>query len=231
MVNKKTDHVLMVRKLCERLAYVFKNETLLYQALTHRSCGAINNERLEFLGDSVLNLVVTTLLVTHFPKYSEGHLSRMRAVLVKGDTLADIALQLDLGPCIQLGTGEQRAGGQRRKSILADALEAVLGAIYLDGGLEAVLPIIETLFQDRCGTDLEAKMMDHKSSLQEYLQSKKKPLPVYTLMRVAGELNEPVFHVSCTVVGMADEGRGQGLNRRQAEQAAAYQLLHKLKPC
>ena len=226
MLQKASD----ITRFCARLAYHFKQTALLQQALTHRSVRAQNNERLEFLGDSVLNLVITALLLARFPEHAEGRLSRMRAVLVREETLAEVALKLEIGDIVKLGPGELRSGGHRRKSILADALEAVFGAIYLDGGFDAIKGVIERLFDERCDPNaLEYKMFDHKSSLQEYLQSKKKPLPVYTLTRVTGELHEQIFHVSCAVLGVSVEGKGQGVSRREAEQAAAYQLLRQLK--
>ena len=200
------------------LNYEFKDLPLIHQALTHRSVGAKNNERLEFLGDSVLNLAITSLLIKQYPDYPEGRLSRMRAYLVKEDTLGQIASQLKLGDYLKLGQGELRSGGHRRKSILADALEAILGAVYLEAGFEVSKDVVQHLYQDMWSSDLlEERMCDHKSVLQEKLQALKKNLPTYTLTRMTGESHEQVFHVICTVKGLEHQGNGQGTTRRQAE--------------
>ncbi|MFA5959272.1 MAG: ribonuclease III [Tatlockia sp.] len=218
-----------LERLSRRLGYQFNNIAHLKQALTHCSAGSINNERYEFLGDSILSFVIANALFELFPDQSEGQLSPLRAFLVKGEMLAEIAQELDLGDYLFLGQGELKSGGFRRASILADALEAIIAAVFLDGGFSESQQLILSLFRSR----LEDKALTHnlkdaKTQLQEYLQSKKRPLPEYSLIKIEGEEHEQIFHVMCKVSGI-NPGVGQGVNRRKAEQEAAKFLLQELK--
>jgi len=206
--------------------YLFNNTDLLQQALTHRSAGRSNYERLEFLGDSILNMVVSIRLFELFPHAPEGDLSRMRARIVRGKTLSELALRLGLGRYLNLGEGEMKSGGFRRSSILADALEAILGAIYLDGGYYACRKVIE----DLCGpliNDLPPaeELKDAKTRLQEWLQARARPLPVYTLLREEGADHAKKFHVQCGLVDGEARTVATGGSRRKAEQKAAEELL------
>jgi ribonuclease-3 len=213
-----------------RLGYAFRDRTLLQQATTHRSFSADHNERLEFLGDSVLNLAVAHLLFTQLSQLPEGDLSRVRANLVKQDTLQALALQIGLPEVIRLGEGELRSGGRKRPSILADALEAVIGAVYLDGGYNAAQALVERLFQ---GVEIQPQMQaaakDPKTELQEWLQGRKLALPQYTVMATTGAAHRQTFEVACEVRELRQSQRGLGPSRRAAEQAAAAALLEILK--
>lgn len=218
-----------IERLCRRLGYCFKSPALLKQALTHRSAGSNNNERFEFLGDSILGFVIASLLFEKFPDKTEGQLSRLRASLVRGEMLANIAAELDLGDHLYLGQGEMKSGGFRRASILADALEAVVAAVYLDSGMEEARNLIIRFYQSRLEDDLLSEnLKDHKTLLQEYLQSKKRPLPEYQLIRVEGEEHEQIFFVSCKVSGVKKMTEGHASNRRKAEQQAAEAMLNHL---
>lgn len=217
------------RAFCRHLRYSFQDQSLLIQALTHRSASSKHNERLEFLGDSVLGQVIAFQLYHRFPDASEGELSRMRASLVRENTLAEIAAELKLGDELHLGSGELKSGGFRRASILADALEAIFGAVYLDGGFAACEHMILGLYESRLealpdgGTD-----KDPKTLLQEWLQARKLPLPNYELIASYGEAHAQTFHVSCVLEsGEASEGRGS--SRRRAEQQAARKILELMK--
>ena len=213
-------------RLCRRLHHSFQRLAWLEQALTHRSAGANNNERLEFLGDSILSLVISNALFTQFPDHNEGELSRLRANLVKGETLADLALELDLGSHLRLGQGELKSGGFRRSSILADALEASFAAICLDGGFAAAERSILSLYQSRLNDPaLFSSLKDPKTQLQEFLQSKKMPLPLYELMNVTGEDHEQQFEIRCRIAGTDLVTTGVSDNRRKAEQLAAKAML------
>ncbi|MDM8548211.1 ribonuclease III [Candidatus Venteria ishoeyi] len=217
-------------QLYQKLAYRFTDPSLLYTALTHRSAGMPNNERLEFLGDSILGYLVAEYLFERFPNAKEGELTRLRSSLVKGETLAGIARDLELGGLLRLGEGEMKSGGWRRSSILADALEALIAAVYLDGGMDACKTMLLKLFEPRFQQlSLKNLNKDAKTRLQEYLQAKKKPLPEYNLEQVE-ELsnNEQCFHVHCTVAGLKQIIKGQGNSRRRAEQHAAAQALEQL---
>jgi ribonuclease-3 len=215
-------------QLQQRLGYRFGNTDLLQQALTHRSAGRNNNERLEFLGDAVLGAVIAAELYHHFPAASEGRLSRLRASLVRRESLAEIARVLELGDYLQLGTGERRSGGHRRGSILSDALEGVLGAIYLDGGFEACRRCILQHFSTRLDALAEATVLkDPKTLLQEHLQAQGRPLPVYSVLHVSGEAHAQQFRVRCEIDG-AGPCDGAGNSRRQAEQDAAARMLQQL---
>lgn len=218
-----------LERLSRRLGYEFKNSTHLKQALTHCSAGSENNERYEFLGDSILSFVIANALFILFPEKSEGQLSRLRAFLVKGETLAEIAAEIELGDYLFLGQGELKSGGFRRASILADALEAVIAAVFLDGGFAESQQLILKLYHSRLEDEnLNNNLKDSKTQLQEYLQAKKKPLPVYSLAKIEGEEHDQVFHVICKVSGIKTPAVGYGPNRRKAEQHAAEQLLQQL---
>ena len=218
-----------LERLQRALGYQFTDPSLLSLALTHRSAGKRNNERLEFLGDSIVNHVIAETLFSRFPDVREGSLSRMRAALVKGDTLADIARQLELGMYLDLGPGERKSGGQRRDSILADALEAIAGAILLDGGVDAC----RRCLLDWYGVRLEdltedADRKDAKTRLQEYLQGRGQPLPKYSLLEVSGDDHDQQFRVACTIKSADLSTEGEGVSRRKAEQVAAKIALKKL---
>jgi ribonuclease-3 len=213
----------------ERLDYAFREPNLLRQALTHRSYGASNNERLEFVGDAVLNCVVALALYERFPQTPEGELSRARASLVNRDTLARLARQLDLGAAIRLGEGEQKSGGADRTSIVADALEAVFGAVFLDGGFDAARTVIDGIYADLLrGADPATLGKDPKTRLQEWLQARRLPVPEYTVAATSGEAHLQQFEVDCRIAALSIAARGSGASRRAAEQeaaAAAYALV------
>jgi ribonuclease-3 len=209
-----------------RLDYEFANDDLLLQALTHRSAPGSNNERLEFLGDSVLQLVMSELAFEKRPDATEGRLSRIRSSLVKDKTLSEIAMELDIGEHLLLGAGERKTGGHRRASILADALEAIFGAIYLDAGFEAARAVIMRAYGDRVRKLPEkAERRDPKSRLQEYLQGRQLALPEYRMERVTGKAHKQSFEVSCSVAEPQGRTFGKGTTRRDAEQQAAAALL------
>lgn len=215
--------------LLEALDYECRDPTLLEAALTHRSAGGPHNERLEFLGDAVLNCVVAMMIFREFPQADEGDLSRFRASLVSGEALAVIAAEVHLGDQLRLGSGELKSGGFRRKSILADALEALFGAIYLDGGFDAAARVIERLFVARLDRlPSAAELKDPKTRLQESLQARGLPLPVYAVEAISGEAHNQSFEVSCSVDVLTLKAIGKGASRRRAEQAAASLLLESL---
>ena len=221
-----TDEPWPGRWVRERLGYEPRDLALFRAALTHRSAAGPNNERLEFLGDAVLSLAIAAQLYGAFPQASEGDLSRLRARVVSREPLAEVALGLGLGEMLQLGSGELRSGGFRRQSILADALEALCGAIFLDGGLEAVRGVIERLFADRIAALPEPEALkDAKTRLQEYLQSRSLRLPRYAVERVEGADHAQIFRVSCEVPDLARRVEGEGSSRRRAEQQAAERML------
>ena len=208
------------------LGYEPRDMALFRAALTHRSAPGANNERLEFLGDAVLNLVVAHHLYAAFPDASEGDLSRLRACVVSGEPLAEVAASLKLGEALQLGSGELKTGGFRRQSILADAFEAVCGALYLDGGLSVAEGVIERLLQPRIAAlPAPHELKDAKTRLQEYLQSRGLMLPRYRVQRVEGEAHAQTFHVTCEVPGLRLSAEGSGSSRRRAEQEAAERIL------
>jgi len=217
--------------LQKRLQHQFANPRLLERALTHRSFTADHNERLEFLGDSVLSLAVSGLLFEKLNQLPEGDLSRVRANLVKQDTLAQIATGLGISAGLRLGDGEKRSGGHKRPSILADALEAVIGAVYLDAGFEAAAAVVHRLYG---GIELNAQMSamgkDPKTELQEWLQARKMKLPVYRVVATLGEAHQQTFDVECTVTETGHCERGIGASRRAGEQAAAAAMLQHLLP-
>jgi len=217
-------------RLERSLDYTFDDQGLLQQALTHRSAGSRNNERLEFLGDAILGGVIAAELYRRYPGAKEGELSRLRANLVRRESLAEIAQTLDLGSCLTLGTGERKSGGHRRDSILSDTVEALLGAIFLDSGFTVCQSCILRLFSARLDSLSDvASLKDAKTRLQEYLQSRHQPLPEYAVKAVSGEAHAQFFRVECVVDGIGlPPGKGQGSSRRQAEQDAAEDLLVRL---
>ncbi|MGI5308611.1 ribonuclease III [Rheinheimera sp. WS51] len=210
-----------------KLGYQFNDVALLEQALTHRSCKGQHNERLEYLGDAVLSLVIAETLFINFPKAREGDLTRMRAMLVKGVTLAEIAQELQLSEYLRLGPGELKSGGFRRESILADAVEAILGAIFLDSGMEACKERILYWFASRLTEITPGQQKDSKTLLQEYLQGLRLALPEYDVIATQGEAHKQTFTVRCTIAGMPPF-TASGSSRRKAEQDAANMALEKI---
>ncbi len=220
----------MIERLQRRLGYRFDDPRRLLHALTHRSAGPDHNERLEFLGDAILGFEVADWLFRHEKAADEGQLSRMRAHLVKRETLAEVARELQLGDILRLGPGELRSGGQNRDSILADAVEAIIAAVYLDGGIEAARTLVRHLLGERlttAGQQLQQK--DAKTRLQEYLQGRRLSLPRYQVERVEGDQHRQRFTVSCRVDGLDIATEGQGSSRRKAEQQAAAAFLEALE--
>lgn len=218
------------KSLQEQLAYQFSRPQLLELALSHRSAGAANNERLEFLGDALLDLIISEALYKNFPDAREGELTRSRAAMVKGDTLAEIAKEINLGDYLELGSGERKSGGHRRNSILADALEAIFAAIYIDGGIESCRNTIMHLYRERFkknGVLDESK--DSKTQLQEWLQRRKKKLPVYSVVEEHGSAHDKWFKVECLVESLGKSAVASGASKRMAEMAAAAQVLDLLK--
>ncbi|MEA2080615.1 MAG: ribonuclease III [Pseudomonadota bacterium] len=215
--------------LSRTLGYDFKDPQLLQAAVTHRSAGGQNNERLEFLGDAILGYIIADWLYTLFPDANEGRLSRLRASLVKKETLADIARSVAVGDYLRLGSGELKSGGFRRDSTLADALEAILGGIALDGDFEACRACVQRLFSSKIHqVSVLDELKDPKTRLQEYLQSRKLDLPIYEVMEVIGKSHNQQFHVECRVAGTRQSSQGEGSSRRSAEQAAAAGMLERL---
>lgn len=217
-------------ELSQILHYEFQEPTLLRVALTHRSKGGDHNERLEFLGDAVVNFVIAEILYQQFPKATEGELSRWRASLVNRDTLAELAKEFELGRFLFLGPGEMRSGGSERQSILSCAMEAIIGAVYLDSGfdiarekiLEWYAPLLQSLSS-------ASSHKDPKTLLQEFLQSRRWSLPVYTVEAIEGEAHQQLFTVSCQVPNCKEKTLGKGTSRRRAEQDAAQAMLGVLK--
>lgn len=212
--------------LRRRIGYGFSNTSLLEQALTHRSAGSPHNERLEFLGDAVLSFLIAEALFTQFPDAREGQLTRLRASLVKGETLAALARHLDLGTALRLGGGELKTGGRHRDSILADALEALVGAILLDGGLDACRGFVAAIYGERLAAVSPGRAVkDPKTKLQEWLQSRRLGLPSYSVTAVEGKAHDQYFRVECRMDDLGVVTYGQGSNRRRAEQDAAVEAL------
>ncbi|MFA7394100.1 MAG: ribonuclease III [Pigmentiphaga sp.] len=219
-----------LKRLQQRLDYTFARPALLEQALTHRSHGSVHNERLEFLGDSVLNCAVAALLYARFDRIDEGDLSRVRASLVRQETLADIAQRLALSEHLRLGEGELKSGGFRRPSILADALEAIFGAIFVDSGFDAAHRVIASIYQPLLATlDPRTLGKDAKTLLQEYLQSRRSPLPQYRVLSTQGAAHDQQFLVECHIAKYDLSVTGQGGSRRAAEQQAAQDALRQLQ--
>jgi ribonuclease-3 len=219
-----------IGQLQQRLGYQFIDPDLLILALSHRSVAAENNERLEFLGDSILGLVVTDFLYREFPQAREGDLSRMRSHIVRGESLAEVAKQLALGPDLLLGSGEMKSGGHRRDSILGDTVEALIGAVYLDRGIEAAREIVTAWFKSFFDSALQAQpVKDAKTALQEWLQHGNKPLPDYQLVSTGGEAHSRLFTVSCKIAAVETAMTATASSRRRAEQMVAEQLLEEVE--
>jgi len=213
-----------------RLGHAFTDPQLMRQALTHRSHGGADNERLEFLGDGILNCVVAVLLYESFPRIDEGGLSRLRARLVRQESLALIAQNLGLSDHLLLGEGELKSGGFRRPSILADTLEALVGAVFLDAGFEAARLVVGSLMRDAiAGLDPKAEDRDPKTRLQEVLQSRRISLPVYRVLATRGAAHDQQFEVACEIAAFQISAVALGSSRRAAEQVAAEQALQQLK--
>jgi ribonuclease-3 len=211
--------------------YLFRDPQLLEQALTHRSYArSRNNERLEFLGDSVLSLVISRHIFQQFPDAKEGELSRLRATLVKQATLARVARDLGLGEHLHLGSGELKSGGYRRDSILADALEAVIGAVYLDSDFVRAESMVLGIFRTRLqNLDIGRELKDPKTRLQEYLQARQSELPIYAVEQTRGKSHNQIFTVSCSVPELKLQAQGSGASRKKAEQLAAQSILDQLE--
>ncbi len=215
-----------IERLAVRIGHRFSKLELLEQALTHRSAGGPHNERLEFLGDAILSFLVAEELFRRFPHCREGELTRMRASLVRGTTLARLAGQLGLGTVLRLGGGELKSGGRERESILADALEAILGAVYLDAGLEPCRAVVHQLFRERLDAVAAGKLVkDPKTRLQEWLQARRLPLPTYQVVSIEGQDHDQMFTVRCEMSSSDVVAQGRGDSRRKAEQDAARQAL------
>ena len=215
-----------LESLSKRLNHHFQDSSLLEAALTHRSANRNHYERMEFLGDAVLNLVISDTLYRQFPEAAEGQLSRLRASLVKGENLSKHAKQLELGEYLRLGSGELKSGGFRRKSILADVFESIIGAIYLDTGLNDARSFILQVFKQQLeAVDLSKNLKDPKTQLQELLQAKGCDLPMYEIQSTTGKAHNQTFQVSCEISLLPAPVVGTGSSRRQAEQAAAKQVL------
>jgi len=217
-----------LKRLEKRIGYQFSDFSLLKQALTHRSALGLHNERLEFLGDSILSFVISTDLYKRFPKVDEGDLSRMRATLVCGKMLSEVGREFILSDCLILGPGELKSGGFRRDSIIADGVEAIIGAVFLDSDISTVNQLVLNWFDSRLKTIKPGiNQKDPKTRLQEHLQSRKQPLPVYQVLDVKGEAHNQQFTMSCQIEGM-QHVEGKGTSRRKAEQVAAQSMLNAL---
>jgi len=220
----------MFEKLEKTLGYTFNNADLIKQALSHRSCGKKNNERLEFLGDSLLNMMIAEALYQRFPQAMEGQLSRLRANLVRGETLAKVSMGFELGPHLLLGPGEMKSGGERRASILADTLEAIIAAIYLDSSFEVCRDRVLAWFSSYLAeVSPDNIVKDPKSTLQEYLQSRQLSLPEYELVETTGKEHKQQFKVACKVDLLTEPVEGMGSSRRRAEQQSAENVLEVLE--
>ncbi len=227
--SQNTQEFLRSSELCKKLGFVFKQPHFLQRALTHRSYAPEHNERLEFLGDSVLGCVIAKHLYSSYPQLSEGELSRLRSNLVREETLATLAQQLDLGGHLRLGEGELKNGGFRRPSILADALEALFGAVLLDSGFAAAEQAVLNLYVPYLEkVDVQALGKDAKTLLQEYLQGKRIPLPIYSVIAMQGEAHAQSFQVECVIPALKISARGSGTSRRNAEQQAAQAAYQQL---
>ncbi|WP_373766418.1 ribonuclease III [Glaesserella sp.] len=217
---------MQLERLQKKLGYQFANLDYLTQALTHRSAASKNNERLEFLGDSILNFAIGKALYEKFPKADEGELSRMRAALVKEQTLAVVARQFELGEYMKLGAGELKSGGYRRESILSDCVEAIIAAVYLDAGIDRAIERVHYWYQQLLNEMQPGEAQkDPKTRLQEYLQGRKLPLPTYEVIDIKGEAHNQTFKVSCKVEKVDEIFIGNGTSRRKAEQDAALQVI------
>ncbi len=226
-----TLNVIELQNLELKLGYSFQNIKLLDQALTHRSFGAVHNERLEFLGDSILGMIIAKELYDRFPKCPEGDLTRMRSTLVRETTLAQLAREFGIGNCLRLGPGELKTGGFRRDSLIADAVESIIGAMFIDDNenFARVRQVVLSWFDSRLATiQPDVNQKDHKSTLQELLQSLHKPLPIYEIVEIKGTDNDQIFVVSAKVEGIPEQ-LGRGTSRRRAEQEAAGLVLNILE--
>jgi ribonuclease-3 len=216
--------------VARRIGYSFVNPELLREALTHRSFGLPHNERLEFLGDGVLNCAIAQILFNKYQQHPEGDLSRIRANLVNQQTLFEIAQEWRLGEQLRLGEGELKSGGAKRPSILADAIEAIIGAVFLDGGFDAAAALVGRLYDPILDSPAPMRFAkDAKTELQEFLQGRKFPTPVYTVISVTGEAHEQRFAVECAVTDLGLKCMGEGSSRRSAEQSAAQSVLQSLE--
>lgn len=213
-------------KLQQNLNYCFSDTELAQRALTHRSADKLNNERLEFLGDSLLGFVVAEILFESYPQATEGELSRMRASMVNKDSLAAIARDIELGDYMKLGAGEIKSGGKHRDSILADGVEAIIAAIYLDGGIHACKDFIRSWSIEKfTAQDTAQDQKDFKTRLQELMQARGKALPAYTVVEISGEAHQQTFLVECAIGQLTDPQQGSGRSKRTAEQSAAQKIL------
>lgn len=221
---------ILINRLQKKLGYTFQQQDLLLQALTHRSASSKHNERLEFLGDSILSYVIANALYQRFPHVDEGNMSRMRATLVRGNTLAEIAREFKLGEFLRLGPGELKSGGFRRESILANTVEALIGSVFLDSNIQIIEKLILWWYYTRLNRISPGdKQKDPKTRLQEYLQGRHLPLPTYLLVQMCGEAHDQKFTIYCQVSGLAQPVIANGSSRRKAEQAAAAQALKLLE--
>jgi ribonuclease-3 len=219
-----------IEKLQKFLKYQFLDRAIVELALTHRSANALNNERLEFLGDSLLGFIVADILYKNYPEANEGELSRMRSTLVNKITLANIARELKLGQFVQLGSGESKSGGSDRDSILADAVEALIAAIYLDAGIHDCRKVVSRWLDHRLGKSATTgRLRDAKTQLQELMQASGFGLPQYNVVKIEGEAHQQLFHVECKVDGVAEPMTSSGTSKRSAEQGAALDMLQQLK--
>jgi ribonuclease-3 len=218
-----------MKNLEKKLNYQFKDKKLLNIALRHRSIGKNSNERLEFLGDSIVNFVIAAELYKKYPKFREGELSRIRSNLVKKETLAELAKQFNVGDYLYLGMGEKKSGGFRRTSILADAMEAIIGAIYLDSNFETCQEKILTWYGIKLNQLNQIGQKDAKTELQESIQARKLPLPEYKVVSQEGKAHRQIFHIQCTVEGLDIVAKGQGASKQEAEQEAAKNFIDQLK--
>lgn len=220
----------MTEELCRQLGYIFSNSHLLKQSLTHRSCGENNNERLEFLGDSIINFTIAEALFHQYPEADEGDLSRWRATLINRETLGLLGRQFELGRYLHLGQGELKSGGNDRMSIISCTMEAIVGAIYLDSDFATVRDCIMRWYQPLLSTLSHPEShKDPKTQLQEYLQSKHQSLPTYEVEAIEGEAHQQIFIVRCAVAGVAQTSVGKGSSRRRSEQDAADKMLGIIK--
>ncbi|WWO98964.1 MAG: ribonuclease III [Candidatus Dasytiphilus stammeri] len=221
--------ITILNQLQNKMGYFFQEYSLLQQALTHRSSNGKHNERLEFLGDSILNYVIANALYHRFPNMNEGNMSRIRATLVRENTLAQIARDFNISNCLRLGLGEVKNGGTNRESILADAMEAIIGSIFLDSDIFTIEKLILNWYQDRLqNISPNDNPKDPKTRLQEWLQSHKMPLPTYLVSKVSGEAHDHMFTIICKISNINELVIGVGSSRRKAEQIAAQNMLIKL---
>jgi ribonuclease-3 len=216
--------------LQERLAYKFSNRSLLVQALTHRSYGSLHNERLEFLGDAIIDLLVGEFLYHRYPAATEGELSQMRAQAVCGESLVELGQQLQLGGCLYLGAGEAKSGGHQRESSIANAIEALIAAVYLDGGMDVCRAVVHRLFAPVFEQMGQSTIKDPKTRLQEYLQSRHLMLPQYSLLTKTGNDHDASFTMQCEVIAMGVKAVATASSRKKAEQLAAKEILGQLEP-